>query len=133
MAFTLEIAEQAPDFQLPAIDESTYQPFDFDDAKALVVFFTCNHCPFVVGSDKVTGEAAKKFSTQGVKFVGINSNSANTHPDDDFDHMIERMNERKFPWLDLRDESQDVALAYGGMRAPHFYVFDQDRKHHFLI
>ena len=42
--------------------------------------------------------------------------------------MVERMKEQKFPWLYLRDESQDVALAYGGMRIPHFYVLDQDRK-----
>jgi len=38
------------------------------------------------------------------------------------------MNEEKFPWLYLRDESQEVALAYGALRTPHFYVFDQDRK-----
>ena len=62
------------------------------------------------------------------KFVGINSNSANTHPNDDFEHKVERMNEEKFPWLYLRDESQEIALAYGALRTPHFYVFDQDRK-----
>jgi peroxiredoxin len=128
MAFTLEIGEQALGFSLPATDRNTYQLSDFEDTKALVVFFTCNHCPYVIGSDEVTRQTAEKFMPQGVKFVGINANSPNTYPDDDFDHMVERMNTHKFPWLYLWDETQEVALAYGALRTPHFYVFDQDRK-----
>ena len=128
MAFTLQIGDKAPDFKLPATDDKTYQLSDFNDANTLVIFFTCNHCPYVIGSDEVTRKTAEKFISQGVKFVGINSNSVNTHPNDDFGHMVERMNEEKFPWLYLHDESQEVALAYGALRTPHFYVFDQDRK-----
>ena len=128
MAFTLQIGDKAPDFKLPATDDKTYQLSDFNDANTLVIFFTCNHCPYVLGSDEVTRKTAERFISKGVKFVGINSNSKNTHPNDDFEHMVERMNEEKFPWLYLRDESQEVALAYGALRTPHFYVFDQDRK-----
>jgi peroxiredoxin len=128
MAFTLELGAQAPDFELPATDGKTYRLSDFAGAKTLIVFFTCNHCPYVIGSDEITRQTAEKYKGQGVKFVGINSNSANTHPDDDFDHMVKRMAEHKFPWLYLRDESQDVALAYGALRTPHFYVFDENRK-----
>ena len=128
MAFTLQIGEKAPNFELPATDGKTYRLPDFDDARALVIFFTCNHCPFVTGSDEVTRQTAEKFITQGVKFVGISSNSANTYSEDSFEHMIERMNTHKFPWLYLYDESQEVAINYGALRTPHFYVFDQDRK-----
>ena len=81
-----------------------------------------------MGSDEVTRQTANKYASQGVKFVGINANSEQTHPDDDFDNMVKRMQEHKFPWLYLRDKSQDVALAYGALRTPHFYVFDKDRK-----
>jgi peroxiredoxin len=128
MAFTLELGQQAPDFQLPATDGKTYSSSDFDDATALVVFFTCNHCPYVKGSDEVTRQTADKYRTHGVKFVGINSNSVNTNPDDDFAHMVTRMEVHRFPWVYLHDESQAVALAYGTLRTPHFYVFDKDRK-----
>jgi peroxiredoxin len=128
MAFTLQIGDRAPDFKLPATDGNTYQLSDFDGSDVLVVFFTCNHCPYVLGSDEVTRQTAEKFMSQGVKFVGINSNSANTYPDDDFEHMVERMRAHKFPWLYLYDQSQEVALAYGALRTPHFYVFDQERK-----
>lgn len=128
MAFTLQIGDSAPDFKLPATDGKTYQLSDFADAKALVVFFTCNHCPYVLGSDETTRQTALKFAAQGVKFVAINANSKVTHPEDDFEHMVSRMAEQKFPWVYLYDEPQDVALAYGALRTPHFYVFDQNRK-----
>jgi peroxiredoxin len=128
MAYTLQIGEQAPDFRLPATDGKTYQLSDFNKADALVVFFTCNHCPYVLGSDEVTRQTANKFIPQGVKFVGINSNSANTYEEDSFENMVKRMSKQKFPWLYLHDKKQDVALAYGALRTPHFFVFDKDRK-----
>lgn len=127
MAFTLQIGESAPDFKLAATDGNTYSLADFND-DVLVVFFTCNHCPYVVGSDEVTRATAEKYAPRGVRFVGINANSVNTHPTDSFEHMVERMKEHNFPWLYLRDETQEAALAYGALRTPHFFVFDKDRK-----
>jgi len=41
--------------------------------------------------------------------------------------MVKRMEDHRFPWLYLYDESQEVALAYGALRTPHFYLLDQDR------
>ena len=128
MAFTLQIGDKAPDFKLPATDGKTYRLADFNDAKVLVIFFSCNHCPYVTGSDEVTRRTAELFIPQGVKFVAINSNSKNTYTEDDFPHMVARMKDKKFPWLYLRDESQKVAVAYGALRTPHFYVFDWSRK-----
>jgi peroxiredoxin len=128
MAFTLQIGESAPEFTLPATDGKTYGLSDFAEAEVLVVFFTCNHCPFVVGSDEVTRKTAEEFAPHGVRFVGINSNSKNTYPEDSFEHMVSRMEKLRFPWIYLRDESQDIARAYGALRTPHFYVFDKARK-----
>ena len=126
--FTLELGDRAPDFRLPATDGKTYSLADFADAKALVIFFTCNHCPYVTGTDQRTRRTAERFAVQGVRFVGINANSVNTYAEDSFPHMIERMNQHKFPWVYLHDESQDVARAYGALRTPHFYVFDDQRR-----
>jgi peroxiredoxin len=128
MAFTLAIGARAPDFSLPATDGKTYKLSDFKNAKPLVIFFTCNHCPFVKGSDEVTRKTAEKYLKKGVKFVGINSNTEKDHPDDSFEQMVERMRQNKFPWVYLRDKTQEVALAYGALRTPHFYVFDSNRK-----
>lgn len=127
MAFTLEIGASAPAFKLPATDGSSYSLTEFND-EILVIFFTCNHCPYVTGSDEVTRSTALKYSHRGVRFLGINSNSAGTYVEDDFPHMVRRMQEHNFPWLYLYDESQEVALAYGALRTPHFYVFNKERK-----
>jgi len=128
MPFTLALGAKAPSFALPATDGRTCRLEDFADAKVLVVFFTCNHCPYVIGSDEVTRRTVDRFRGRGVAFVGINSNSAAIHPEDDFPSMVKRMAENHFPWVYLRDESQDVARAYGALRTPHFFVFDRDRK-----
>jgi len=128
MGFTLQIGTKAPEFKLPATDGKSYTLSDFDEAQMLVIFFTCNHCPYVINSDEITRLTAEKYIPEGVKFVAINANSKNTYPEDDFDHMVVRMKEHKFPWLYLYDESQDVARAYGALRTPHFFVFDKEHN-----
>ena len=127
MAFTLRIGDQAPAFELPGTDGETHSLGDFDE-NILVVFFTCNHCPYVIDSDELTRATVEKYRPKGVRFVGINSNSPNTYAEDDFDHMVARMTTEKFPWLYLYDATQEIAKAYGALRTPHFYVFDQARK-----
>jgi len=128
MSFTLNIGSKAPGFRLKATDGKVYSLEDFDKSRYLVVFFTCNHCPYVLGSDEVTRQTALKYEHKGVRFVAINSNSPNTYREDDFEHMVSRMQQYKFPWVYLYDETQDIALNYGALRTPHFYVFDEDRK-----
>ncbi|MBL7077995.1 MAG: thioredoxin family protein [Kiritimatiellae bacterium] len=128
MPFTLQLGDRAPDFSLPATDGKTYSLAGFAAAEVLVVFFTCNHCPYVIGSDENTRATVNTFTDRGVAFIGINSNSVTTYPEDSFDHMVERMKEHQFPWVYVHDESQDVARTYGALRTPHFYVFDKDRR-----
>ncbi|WP_223068226.1 thioredoxin family protein [Paenibacillus caui] len=128
MSFTLQIGDKAPDFYLKGTDGNHYSPESFAASKYLVIFFTCNHCPFVLGSDEITRHTADKFSKDSVTFVGINANSEHTHREDSFEYMIARMEENRFPWIYLRDEHQKTARSYGALRTPHFYVFDEERK-----
>lgn len=128
MPFTLPLDSTPPNFRLKATDGKYYALNDFSHAKALVIFFTCNHCPYVIGSDEVTRQTAEKFKDKGAVFVGINSNSAISYPEDSFDKMVERMNTYQFPWVYLYDQKQDVAREYGALRTPHFFVFN-DKKH----
>ncbi|MDX2444626.1 MAG: thioredoxin family protein [Bacteroidales bacterium] len=128
MAYTLKIGSKAPDFYLPATDGNSYSLDDFAKNDILVVFFTCNHCPYVIGSDEITRKTAEKYASNGVRFIAINSNSPNTYPVDDFSNMVKRMEQYKFPWLYLADANQDTARNYGALVTPHFYVFDKERK-----
>ena len=128
MAYTLQPGEKAIDFRLLATDGNYYTLSDFNKFKFLVIFFTCNHCPYVLGSDELTRETANINIVRGVGFVGINSNSENTYPEDSYPKMIERMERHKFPWVYLYDKTQDTAKAYGALKTPHFFVFDAERR-----
>lgn len=128
MAFTLQIGQSAPDFSLPGVDDKRYSLASFKDAKVLVVAFWCNHCPYVVGSEERMLKFARDYLPRGVAIVAINSNETEDHPGDSFESMIERAREKKYPFPYVRDESQDVAKAYGALRTPHFYVFDGHRR-----
>ena len=128
MPFTLPLGRPCPEFRLPATDGKSYGLSNFADAEFLVIFFSCNHCPYVTGSDESTRRTASRFGPLGVRFVAINSNSQATHPDDDFPSMVARMKAQQFPWVYLHDESQNVARAFGALRTPHFYVFDKTRS-----
>jgi len=128
MSFTLQIGQKAIDFTLPATDGKKYSLSYFGKYKYLVLFFTCNHCPYVIGSDEITRATAENFIKKGVGFAGINSNSEHTYAEDSFPDMVKRMEIHNFPWIYLYDKDQSVAKAYGALRTPHFYVFDEERE-----
>jgi peroxiredoxin len=128
MAFTLSIGAPAPEFDLPGVDGKRYSLASFANAKVLVVVFSCNHCPYVIGSEDRMIRFANDFAPRGVAMVAINSNESKDHPEDSFEKMVERAQEKHFPFPYLRDEDQSVALKYGALRTPHFYVFDAQRK-----
>jgi peroxiredoxin len=127
MAFTLQPGQQAIDFRLSSTEGKEYSLSDFKKFKYLVLFFTCNHCPYVLGSDEVTRKTAEKYKDLGVGFAGINSNSENTYPEDSYSNMITRMENKKFPWVYLHDKTQKIAKEYGALRTPHFFVFNEER------
>ena len=127
MSFTLQLGQKAPEFNLISTSYENISVSSFD-SKFLVIFFTCNHCPYVTGSDEVTRQTANKFKDKDVSFVAINSNSANTYQEDSFENMVLRMEEYNFPWVYLHDADQEIALKYGALKTPHFYVFNEQRE-----
>ena len=127
MSFTLQLGQKAPEFNLISTSNENVSISSFD-SKFLVIFFTCNHCPYVTGSDEVTRQTANKFKDKDVSFVAINSNSANTYQEDSFENMVLRMEEYNFPWVYLHDADQEIALKYGALKTPHFYVFNEQRE-----
>lgn len=133
MAFTLQIGESAPAFNLPGTDGRYHSLSDFDDSKIAIVFFTCNHCPYVVGSEDRMIAFAKKYAPRGVKMIAINSNETENHPTDSMEHMIERAKEKSFPFAYVRDDSQEVAAGFGALRTPHYYAFAKDAKGQWVL
>jgi len=128
VSFTLQLGQKAPEFHLPGVDGKTYSLADFAQAKTLIVVFSCNHCPYVIGSEERIKKLAADYAPRGVRLIAINSNETENHPMDSFEYMKQRAAMKQFGFPYVRDESQEVARAYGALRTPHFYVFDENRK-----
>ncbi|MDA9608689.1 thioredoxin family protein [SAR86 cluster bacterium] len=127
MSFTLKLGQKAIPFNLLGTDHKEYSSESFKSS-FVVIFFTCNHCPYVIGSDEETRQTVNKFKERDVQFIAINSNSKNTYEEDSFENMIIRMREHDFPWHYLHDPDQTTALSYGALKTPHFFIFNQERK-----
>ncbi|MCL6493929.1 MAG: thioredoxin family protein [Ignavibacterium sp.] len=124
----LKIGSKAPDFNLLGVDNKLYSLPSFADKKILIVIFSCNHCPYVQAYEPRIISMQKEFAEKAVQIVAINSNEDKNYPEDSFEEMIKRSSEKQFNFPYLRDETQEVAKAYGATHTPEIFLFDQERK-----
>ena len=129
MAYTesnmIPLGTQAPDFDLPDMQRGkNLRLADAAGARATVVMFLCNHCPYVLYVNPEIVRIVAEYEPQGVSFVGISSNDAATHPEDAPDKMTEHARAVGYTFPYLYDESQEVARAYDAACTPDFYEYD---------
>lgn len=128
----LELGVRAPDFKLlntnPGVGAETVSLTDYGDAKALLVMFVCNHCPYVIHLRSALIALANDYAGEGLQVVAISSNSADSHPQDGPDAMREEAQTHAFPYAYLYDETQAVAKAYKAACTPDFYLFDHEHR-----
>ena len=135
---TLEIGAQAPDFNLPGVDDRDHRLADFAEAKILVVVFTANHCPTAQAYEGRIMKLAADYKDKGVAVVAISPNDpfavrldelGYTDLGDSFEDMKLRAAERHFNFPYLYDgRTQAVSLAYGPVSTPHVFVFNKQRR-----
>jgi len=134
----LPLGASAPDFTLPGVDGRDWSLRDFADVKALVVVFTCVHCPTAQAYEERLKAIAADYASRGVKLVAISPNDPKslrldelgyTEFSDSFDEMKRRAQARAFNFPFLYDgDKEDVSKAYGPLTTPHAFVFDGERK-----
>ncbi len=124
----LELGTQAPDFALKDTEGNIVHLSDFKGAKALLVIFMCNHCPYVIHLRQAISEFGKEYQDKGLAIVGINSNDVENYPDDSYEKMIEEKASAGYIFPYLYDETQEVAKAYRAACTPDFFLFDQNQK-----
>jgi len=127
MVPTLTLGSPAPDFDLPGVDNRRYSLASFGGKPVLVVIFSCNHCPYVKDYETRMVSIQRDYAAMGVQLVAINSNDDKAYPEDSFTEMVTRAKERGFNFPYLRDETQKVVEAYGGICTPHVFAFDNRR------
>lgn len=124
----LNIGYQAPDFQLKGIDGKLHSLKDLQGQKATVVVFSCNHCPYVKAYEDRLIALQRDYYPKGVRFIAINSNDDKKYPEDSFENMVKRAQEKGYNFPYLRDETQETARAYGVQRTPEVFLLDQQLK-----
>lgn len=126
--FKLHAGEPAPPFSLPGVDGKTWSLHDFASKPYLLVVFSCNHCPYVQAWEGRLIAIGKEYGPKGVGVVLINSNETVHYPQDGFEQMAKRAKEKGYPFPYLRDDTQEVARAYGALVTPHPMLFGPDRR-----
>ena len=124
----MPVGTPAPSFDLPGVDGVRRSLASFADAKALVVVFTCNHCPYARAVEPRFVELQRDYAAKGVQLVAISANDDQAYPDDSFDQMVVRAREHGWNFPYLYDASQAVARAYDAACTPDIFVFDAARK-----
>lgn len=135
---TLAIGAKAPDFALPGVDGKVHKLCDYDEAKVLVIVFTCNHCPTAQAYEGRLKKLVRDYKDKGVAVVAISPNDplavrldelGYTDVGDSLEDMKIRVKDKQwnFPYL-YDGETQKVSKAYGPVSTPHVFVFDAERK-----
>lgn len=119
----LERGASVPSFSLPGTDGQTYSLSDFQDFEAILLVFTCNHCPYAEAKFEALNAIAEDYDDVAV--VGINPNDAEEYPEDSFERMKELVDEGTIRYdAYLRDETQEVAEAYGAVCTPDPFLLE---------
>lgn len=123
----LPLGTKASDFTLfDTISEQNLSLSDLKGEKATVIFFICNHCPFVMHVNHEIVRIANKYQEKGVSFIAISANDIANYPQDSPFFMQQVAKDMKYPFPYLYDESQEVALKYDAACTPDTFVFDDD-------
>ncbi len=117
---------KAVDFSLPGVDGRDWSLADIRGARATLVMFICNHCPYVVGTADRIAAVCAELKGHGVGAIAINANDAANYPADSFANMKPFADRYGFGFPYVYDASQATARAYDAVCTPDFFGFDAD-------
>lgn len=124
----LSIGSKVPEFNLIATDGKSYSLDSFKNSTGLLIIFSCNHCPYVQAYEGRIKSIQDDYKGKGITVIAINSNEETNYPEDSFEKMKKRAEEKGFNFIYLRDEDQSVADAFGATHTPEIFLFNNERK-----
>ena len=119
---TQESGWLAPEFNLTGTDNQEHSLEEFKDKKAVLVVFTCNHCPYAIASWPLIIGLYQQFH-EHIGFIAINPNDPDSYPDDSFEQMQAKVKEWNIPFPYVVDKTQETAKAYQAQCTPDPFLF----------
>lgn len=123
-----DLGNDCPDFHLPGVDGKKYSLADFPQGQPLVVMFICNHCPYVKAIEDRLIQLGQDLKKQNVPVIAICSNDEKSHPEDSFENLKKRAEEKHYPFVYLHDQTQEAAHKFGAVCTPDYFVYDKNHK-----
>ncbi|MBD0400690.1 thioredoxin family protein [Flammeovirga sp. EKP202] len=128
----LSVGDEATTFNLKNVDDQMFGLNDLKDNKGAVVIFTCNHCPYAVAYEDRILAIDQKYKALGYPVIAINPNDPEQQPDDSFEKMKVRAEEKGFTFPYLFDEGQKIYPAYGATKTPHVFLLEKENEKYFV-
>lgn len=127
------VGEYAKDFKLENIDGKSVSLADYNNAKGFIVVFTCNTCPYAKAYESRIIDLDKNYASKGFPVIAINPNDIVQQPGDSMEEMKKRAKDKGYSFPYLRDDSQEVAKAFGATKTPHVYLLNKEAANKFKV
>ncbi|PQJ30689.1 thioredoxin family protein [Nonlabens arenilitoris] len=121
-----DIGDKATDFNLKNVDGKMVSLKDYSDAQGFIIIFTCNHCPYSVAYEDRIIALDKEFKDQGYPVIAINPNNPEAYPEDSYDNMKIRAQNKGFTFPYLFDAGQKIYPQYGATKTPHVFLLKKE-------
>jgi hypothetical protein len=95
--------------------------------------FTCNHCPYAKKYESRIIALHDDYAHEGYPVIAINPNDPSQVPEDSFENMVKRAEEKQYPFHYAFDETQEVARRFGATRTPHVFLLHREADGKFRV
>jgi len=118
----LKPGDDAKTFTLENVDGNSVSLSDYLDQKGVILIFTCNPCPFAKAYEQRIIKLHNNYAENGFPVVAINPNDVDISPDDTMEKMKARADAKDYPFVYLKDETQEIYKTYGATKTPHVFL-----------
>ena len=123
-----------PTRKMECVDGTSQSLHQLMKENGLIVIFSCNTCPFVVGNDNFEGwekqynALYERAAGRNIGFVLVNSNEAKRDGADSMDEMKTHAKDANYKMPYAVDANSELANAMGAKTTPHVFVFNASNK-----
>lgn len=127
------VGEIVPDFALKNVDGKIVKLSDNKKAKGFILIFSSNSCIFSQAYEQRVINLHKKYAPLGYPVISINPNDVTREPEDSYENMQAVAKAKKYPFAYVKDNTQEIAKAFGATRTPHVFILQKTTSGNKLV
>lgn len=123
-----DLGTEIPEFKIQDVFGKTWGTPDFKKGNPALIFFICNHCPYVQAVEERLIQLGHELAKLHIPVLAISSNDTEEYPEDGPDHMKKRAIEKSYSFPYAFDSDQSIAKKFGAVCTPDFFLYDKNGK-----